>query len=132
MSFTAFRSLSTEQQQTATSAWSGMRALMLAVLEDGINNLLSPDRRLRAEAECWLKSQESRYVFSFVVICETLDFDTVAVRRSVIRTQGTRQTPGRFLSRSRPNVRRRGRIGPMQIGAHRPKVSRHPPLLGVA
>ena len=108
MSFAAFRSQTTEEQHTADPAWSGMRALMLAVLEDGINNLSSPDGRLRTEAEIWITRRESRYVFSFEVICETLDLNPFAVRHSVVRIKDTKHTHGRLVSRSRPNVRRRG------------------------
>lgn len=89
---------------------SGIRALMLGVLDDAIHSLSSSQRLVRTAAEHWITSPERRYVFSFVVICETLALEPSAVRRSVIALLDKKQTRGRLLRRSRPNVRHRGPI----------------------
>lgn len=89
---------------------SGTRALMLAVLDDAIHSLSSPRSLVRAEAEHWITSRKRRYVFSFEVICETLEFEPSAVRRSVVDLLGRKRTRGRLLRRTRPNVRHKGPI----------------------
>ena len=99
-------SIENSTESRATPPWSGMRALMLAVLEDAILNLRSTVRRHRAEAEGWIMSREQHYVFSFAVICETLDLAPSAVRRSVIRLLDQSPRVGRSSRRARPNVRR--------------------------
>ena len=38
--------------------WSGIRALMLAVLEEAIHTLRSPDALAHAKAELWMTSRE--------------------------------------------------------------------------
>lgn len=90
--------------------WPGIRALMLAVLEDAIHSLRSSQSLVRAEAEQWMTSRERRYVFSFAVICDTLDLEPSAVRRSVMDLVATKLTPGGPRRRSRPNIRHRGPI----------------------
>jgi hypothetical protein len=102
----------TTTQPHAAVPWSGIRALMLAVLEDAIHNLRSSDSLVRAEAEQWITSGQRRYVFSFAVICETLNLEPSAVRRSVIRLLDATRSNGRLLPRSRPNVRRTGAMQP--------------------
>lgn len=92
--------------------WSGIQALMLAVLDDAIHSLRSSQSLARAEAEHWITSQERRYVFSFVVICETLDLEPSAVRRSVMDLVDKKRALGSPRRRSRPNVRH---SGPMQL-----------------
>jgi hypothetical protein len=92
----------------ATSA--GIRGLMLAVLEDGIRCFLSTSRIRRDEAEAWMVMRAQNWPFSFVNVCQTLGLEPSAVRQAlrVMRERnGTRRTR---LSRSRPNVRRKGRI----------------------
>jgi hypothetical protein len=89
---------------------SGIRALMLAMLEEAIHSMRSPDSRARAEAELWMTSREHRYVFSFAVICEALGLEPSAVRRSVIGLLDKKATRGRLLERSRPNVRHTGAL----------------------
>jgi hypothetical protein len=100
----------TTTQTHAAPPWSGIRALMLAVLEDAIHSLRSSEWLVRAEAEQWITSGERRYVFSFAVICETLDLEPSAVRRSVIGLLDKKRRSGRLMRRSRPNVRRAGAI----------------------
>ena len=83
---------------------------MLAVLEDAIHSLRSSEWRVRTEAELWITSAERRYVFSFAVICETLNLEPSAVRRSVIGLLEKTERSGRLMKRSRPNVRHAGAI----------------------
>jgi hypothetical protein len=89
---------------------SGIRALMLGVLDDAIHSLSSSQSLVRAAAELWITNPERRYVFSFVVICEMLELEPSAVRRSVMDLMDKKGTRGRLLTRSRPNVRHRGPI----------------------
>ncbi len=102
----------TTTQTHAAPPWSGTQALMLAVLEDAIHNLRSAERPVRAEAEQWITSRERRYVFSFAVICETLNLDPSAARRSVIGLLDKKPTGRCLLKRSRPNVRHSGALQP--------------------
>lgn len=102
--------ISTTDEAGAVLPSSGIRALMLAVLDDAIHSLSSPQRLVRAEAEHWMISPTRGHLFSFVVICEELDLEPRAVRRSVKDLLAKRQTPGRLLKRSRPNIRHRGPI----------------------
>ncbi len=92
------------------TAYTGTKALFLAVLEDGIRGYLSPVRQVRAEAEFWVSSMRQRSPFSFIVICETLGLEPGAVRRA-LRNMRARRLPRRqTIRRARPNVRRSHRI----------------------
>jgi hypothetical protein len=95
----------TTTQAHAAPPWSGARALMLAVLEEAIHSLRSPDFRARAQAELWMTSRERRYIFSFAAICEALGFEPSAVRQSLIGLLDKKPTGRLLLKRSRPNVR---------------------------
>jgi len=81
------------------SEYTGTKALMLAVLEEGIRNCCGPAGRLRAEAEDWVRSTR-RAPFSFLVICETLGLEPDAVRRALI------QSPQSLPRRIRPSARK--------------------------
>lgn len=83
---------------------SGVKALMLAVLEDGIRCFLSENRLVRTEAEHWIASRQRTLVFSFEVICETFGIEASAARvhLAAMRQQGRRELPA---VRTRPNVR---------------------------
>jgi hypothetical protein len=85
------------------SGYTGTKALMLAVLEEGIRNYCGLPGRMRAEAEAWVRSNR-RSAFSFVVICEMLGFEPDAVRAALPRLQKQMKAP---LRRVRPNARRR-------------------------
>ena len=80
----------------------GTKALMLAVLEEGIRNYCGPPGRVRMEAEAWVRSNR-RSAFSFTVICEMLGFESDAVRGALPRLQ---KQSKRRLRRVRPNARR--------------------------
>ncbi len=99
-----------------TSALSGIKGLLLAVLEDGIRSYLSPIKEVRIEAEYWVRSSRARSPFSFVVICETLGLEPTAVRHALERLRTQRVTPGRALGRTRPNVRRAHRVTQREVG----------------
>ena len=96
--------------ESRSSQYTGTKALMLAVLEDGIRSYLSPVARIRSEAEYWINTTRTRSPFSFPVVCETLGLEADAVRRALVRMRERNITPRRAISRSRPNVRRTGRI----------------------
>jgi hypothetical protein len=96
--------------ESRSSQYTGTKALMLAVLEDGIRSYLSPVARVRAEAEYWISSTRARSPFSFPVVCETLGLEADAVRNALRRMRDRNVTPRRAIARSRPNVRRTGRI----------------------
>lgn len=99
-----------------TAAPSGIKALLLAVLEDGIRSYLSPIKELRAEAEYWVGSGRARSPFCFVVICETLGLEPTAVRQALERLRTQRVNPGRAIGRTRPNVRRAHRVTHREAG----------------
>ncbi len=98
--------------ESRSAEYTGTKALMLAVLENGFRSYFSPKVRIRAEAERWVKSPLGRSPFSFTVVCETLGLEPDAVRGALRRlraNQGTFDPPP--IKRSRPNVHRYGRIG---------------------
>lgn len=82
-----------EQASSPQRAASGVRALMLAVLESAIQDfqqtgaLTTRSRRLAQEAEAWLWDENTRWPFSFLSICEALGFDPSYLRRELIRAQ---------------------------------------------
>jgi len=51
--------------ESRTTQYTGTKALMLAILEDGIRSFLSPVGRVRSEAEFWVRSVRNRSPFSF-------------------------------------------------------------------
>lgn len=93
-----------------SAQYTGTKALMLAILEDGIRSYLSPVGRIRSEAEYWVTAGRQRSPFSFVVVCETLGLEPEAVRAALERLRARNVAPRRVLGRSRPNVRRTGRL----------------------
>jgi hypothetical protein len=70
---------------------SGEKALMLAVLEDGIRcfqehlrNPRSNPRLLSREAEDWIRAVDYDWPFSFNNVCETLGIDPSALRSALL------------------------------------------------
>ena len=70
---------------------SGEKALMLAVLEDGIRcfqehltNPRSNPKLLSKEAEAWIRAIDYDWPFSFVNVCETLGIDPDALRGALL------------------------------------------------
>jgi len=96
--------------ESRSAQYTGTKALMLAILEDGIRSYLSPVGRIRTEAEYWVKSGRQRSPFCFTVVCETLGLEPDAVRTALERLRERNVSPRRALGRSRPNVRRTGRL----------------------
>jgi hypothetical protein len=88
----------------------GLKALMLAVLDNGISCYLGSMARVRAEAEHWIDTKARRSLFSFTVVCETLDLEPDAVRVALQRLRNKNASPSRPFGRSRQNVRAPGRL----------------------
>src|SRR5512143_1333870 len=72
-----------------TGEYTGTKALMLAVLENGFRSYFSPKHRIRSEAERWIKNPQGRSPFSFTVVCETLGLEPEAVRTALRRLRAT-------------------------------------------
>src|SRR5262249_11879866 len=51
------------------STFTGIKGLMLAVLEDGLRSFLSSKDRVREEAEAWMRMPSAAWPFSFVAVC---------------------------------------------------------------
>jgi len=83
----------------------GIRALMQAILDDGIRSYFGRPGRIRAEAESWIESDRCS-VFSFVTVCETLGLASGAVRAELQIQRAARgaHRPPRY----RQNTRRDG------------------------
>jgi hypothetical protein len=100
----------------------GIRALMLAILEDAIRAYLGPLTGSQREASFWIADGRQRWVFSFPVVCETLGLEPDAVRGALRRMHARSATalqPPRLVGRSRPNVRRRDGCGGRKAGVSR-------------
>jgi hypothetical protein len=70
---------------------SGVRALMMAILEDatvcierGRRRRHWRTRQLAAEAENWVRSDCREWLFSFASICDVLGFDSDALRTRLL------------------------------------------------
>jgi hypothetical protein len=88
--------------------FTGIRALMLALLDDAVRAYLGPVPRVRQEAEHWVHHSGRRHVFAFEPVCETLGLEPEAVRaalRSMQRDDRARMEP-LISHRLRPNGRR--------------------------
>lgn len=104
------RSASVAGGESRAGQLTGTKALMLAVLEDGIRSYLSNARGVSQEAEFWIHSDKRRSPFSFLVVCEMLNLDAEAVRGALRRMRARAVTPRKALPRTRPNVRGSGRV----------------------
>jgi len=76
---------------------SGEKALMLAVLEDGIRcfqehlrNPRSNPRLLSQQAEAWIRAVDYDWPFSFNNVCETLGIDPSALRAALLAWKARR------------------------------------------
>jgi hypothetical protein len=96
--------------QSSTEPYTGIKALMLAVLDNGIASYLSSTPRIRAEAEYWINASGRRSPFSFTVVCETLRLEPDAVRAALRRLRDGEGGPIPTIGRRRQNVRRAGRL----------------------
>jgi hypothetical protein len=97
------------------SDYTGTKALMLAILEDGVRAYLGATPRLRAEAEIWVDNPQRHWIFSFDVICETLGLEPESVRTVLLRwrTDGTA-----------PDTLREARRDRMRAAARRRKITK--------
>jgi hypothetical protein len=93
-----------------TGQLTGTRALMLAVLEDGIRSYLGSSRIIAQDAEYWIYSHKRQSPFSFVVVCEILGLDPEAVRKTLKRMKADHVSPRKAIPRARHNVRIPGRV----------------------
>jgi len=83
----------------------GVRALMLAVLEDGIRCYFSRIPRIRADAEHWVESGK-RSAFSFDVICDLFGIEPDAARTALRRLRCGEKRPRMLRKRHRSIGRR--------------------------
>jgi hypothetical protein len=84
----------------------GIRALMLAMLEDAVRAYLGGTPRECDDAEAWIDSARSRWVFSFATVCETLGLEPPAVREALRHLRNRPLIERRVrLGKSRPNAR---------------------------
>lgn len=90
----------------------GTKALMLAVLEDGIRCYLGKQRLAARDAEFWITSSRRHSPFSFLVVCEVLGLDADAVRLSLSRMKQVPGSGARLFPRARHNVRVPGKVYP--------------------
>ncbi len=90
------------------SEYTGIKGLMLAVLEDGMASYLGRAGHRRNEAEAWVMAAPGRAPFSFTVVCETLGLEPDAVRLAL--AQRARKPARRAFRRLRPNVRHRRQL----------------------
>jgi hypothetical protein len=95
---------------SSAAPYTGVKALMLAVLDNGIASYLSSAPRLRAEAEHWISAPGRGSPFAFPVVCETLSLEPDAVRVALRRLRDGAGGPIRSIGRRRQNVRRAGRL----------------------
>jgi hypothetical protein len=93
-----------------SAEYTGTKALMIAILEDGIRSYLSRAASVRAEAEFWVHCGRRNFPFAFNVICDTLGLEPDAVVNAMQRLREQGVSPRRAIRRSRPNVRRNGKI----------------------
>jgi hypothetical protein len=103
--------------QSSTGPYTGVKALMLAVLDNGIASYLSSIPRLRAEAEHWITAPGRGSPFAFPVVCETLRLEPDAVRAALRRLRDGASGPIRSIGRRRQNVRRAGRLLARKTGS---------------
>ena len=98
--------------ESSRGPYTGIKALMLAVLDNGITSYMSHVARIRTEADHWVNSTRTRSPFSFPVVCETLGLEPDAVRAELRRWREADASPARALTRRRPNASRAGRTLP--------------------
>jgi hypothetical protein len=103
--------------EPSAGPYTGIKALMLAVLDNGIASYLSSTPRIRAEAEYWIGASGRRSPFSFTVVCETLRLEPDAVRAALRRLRDREGRPIRSIGRRRQNVRRTGRLLARKTGS---------------
>jgi hypothetical protein len=98
--------------ESRTGQLTGTKALMLAVLEDGIRSYLGSSRIIAQDADYWIHSHQRISPFSFIVVCEVLGLDPGAVRTTLKRMKDQNVSPRQAFPRTRHNVRIPGRVFP--------------------
>lgn len=96
--------------ESTTTEHTGTKALMLAILEDGLRALLDSNQRVSDEAARWMSSRRDTWVFSFATVCQTLGLDPDAVRVAAQRMKANSASARRVIGRNRPNSRRYARL----------------------
>lgn len=96
-------------EQSGNARLTGTKALMLAVLEDGIRSYLRGSGLAARDADFWINSPRRQSPFSFVVVCEILGLNPGAVRQTLRRLRGT-AAGRRAFPRARHNVRIPGKV----------------------
>ncbi|MFI5366177.1 MAG: hypothetical protein ACHQ4J_11185 [Candidatus Binatia bacterium] len=99
-----------------TGQLTGTKALMLAVLEDGIRSYLGGSKIIANEADFWIHSHRRQSPFSFVVVCEMLGLDPGAVRKTLARMKSQNMPSRKVFPRARHNVRIPGRVHARRVG----------------
>ncbi len=102
--------------ESSRGPYTGIKALMLAVLDNGISSYLSSVPRIRAEAEQWVTSKRQRSPFAFSIVCETLGLEPDAVRAELRRWRDSGISPARAIARRRPNARSAARALTRETG----------------
>jgi hypothetical protein len=97
-------------------AVTGVKGLMIAVLEDaisclGVGSAAGARARLQAVAAAkWIRSRDASWPFSFQAICDVLSLDGERLRRHLLDAYARRQPalayPHASARRMDPNVRR--------------------------
>jgi hypothetical protein len=95
---------------STVSEHTGTKALMLAILEDGLRALLDANNRVSEEAARWMSSRRDTWVFSFITVCHTLGLDPDAVRRAAQQMKERNVSARQVIGRNRPNSRGFGRM----------------------
>ncbi|MEW6269615.1 MAG: hypothetical protein AB1689_10000 [Thermodesulfobacteriota bacterium] len=102
-------------QRSGSEQVSGEKALMLAVLEDGIRcfqeHLKNPrvrPRLLARQAEKWIRSSDWDWPFSFNNVCESLSLNPECLRSRLLAPRPTGEAP----PKPRPSSHRVYRLTP--------------------
>ncbi|HYD47496.1 MAG TPA: hypothetical protein VEB21_04080 [Terriglobales bacterium] len=82
----------------------GVRALLLALLEDSVRCYLGDKAALRREAERWIEGRQRGAAVTFEAVCSSFGLDPSATRRHLRRLRLAQADP-RQMGRARPNVR---------------------------
>jgi len=92
---------------------SGEKALMLAVLEDGIRcfqehltNPRSNPRLLSQQAEDWIRAEDWDWPFSFSNVCETLGIEPSALRHALLDWKAKRLADAEGRGRPTPTEKK--------------------------
>lgn len=88
----------------------GIKGLMLAILEDALRCYWSPVDGIRREAEYWATNTRRDSPFCFPTVCEILGLDAEAVRAAMAQKRAVSTSRRRAVRRSRPNVQRASRV----------------------